>query len=103
MSDIESPAHRRDLHPPREARAQSQLRPIHKSYRALLGRGFRIKPHAMERMTVSVDQFATLQCVAHDIFADCCNAGVPFQEALAAIYLSGLQHGQELSREIANG
>lgn len=34
-----------------------------------------------------------LTCVAMDIFADCTNAGVPFQDAITAIYLSGLEHG----------
>jgi hypothetical protein len=48
------------------------------------------------------DQFEALQRISMSIFADCTNVGVPFQEALAAIYLSGLQHGQELSKEIAN-
>lgn len=34
--------------------------------------------------------------IALDIFTDCTNVGVPFQEALLAIYLSGLQHGSAL-------
>ena len=80
---------------------RSVLHPISNSYRALLAKGYRVKPAAMERMTVSHEQFAALQGVASDIFTDCCNAGVPFQEALAAIYLSGLQHGRELTKEIS--
>ncbi len=79
---------------------RSEIHPVHKSYRVLVAKGYRIKPHNMGRMIVDSTQFSALQGIAHDIFADCCNAGVPFQEALAAIYLSGLQHGQELSKEI---
>lgn len=32
---------------------------------------------------------------AMDIFIDCTNAGVPFQDALTAIYISGLSHAIE--------
>lgn len=35
--------------------------------------------------------------VALSIWADCTNAGQPFQAALLAVYLSGLQHGAALS------
>jgi hypothetical protein len=31
--------------------------------------------------------------IALDIFTDCTNVGVPFQDSLLAIYISGLQHG----------
>jgi hypothetical protein len=37
--------------------------------------------------------------IALSIFVDCSNVGIPFQEALLAIYLSGLQHGSALSKE----
>lgn len=82
---------------------RSVLHPIHNSYRVLVARGHRVKPQAMDSLPVSAEQFAVLQGVSNDIFVDCCNAGVPFQEALAAVYLSGLQHGQALSKENTNG
>lgn len=37
--------------------------------------------------------------IAIDIFTDCVNVGVPFQEALCAVYLSGLEHGHTITKE----
>jgi len=36
-----------------------------------------------------------LQKIAMEIFVDCTNVGVPFQEAIGAVYLSGLNHGHK--------
>ena len=36
------------------------------------------------------------------IFADCTNVGLPFQDTLLAIYLSGLQYGQKVAEEMAD-
>lgn len=38
--------------------------------------------------------------IALDIFTDCTNVGVPFQDILLAIYISGLQHGVAGSQAI---
>ena len=38
--------------------------------------------------------------IAMSIFADCTNVGVPFQDAILAVYLSGLHHGSEASKDI---
>lgn len=32
--------------------------------------------------------------VALELFTDACNAGLPFQDALLAVYLSALDHGR---------
>lgn len=39
------------------------------------------------------DDHAEVTRIAVSIFADCVNRGMPFQDALLAVYLSGLQHG----------
>lgn len=69
----------------------NHLQPLHPSYRAIVA-----TPRDMDRLRVAPDQFTALQTIALDIFIDCSNAGVPFQEAIAAVYLSGLQHGTEV-------
>jgi hypothetical protein len=38
-----------------------------------------------------------LSKIALEIWTDCVNAGQPFQVALLAVYISGLQHGSSLS------
>lgn len=40
-----------------------------------------------------------IQRISLSIFTDCSNAGRSFQDTLAAIYMSGLSHGAELSKE----
>lgn len=83
----------------RPRRRPNHLHPIHASYRTIVAKGGRLTPRDMDRLTMSHAQFEVLQNVALDIFVDASNAGVPFQEAIAAIYLSGLQHGRALSEE----
>lgn len=57
-------------------------------------------PYNMNRLRgANQEQIDALTAIAMDIFADCANVGVPFQESLLAIYLSGLQHGSEISKE----
>jgi hypothetical protein len=47
----------------------------------------------MERTTMSPEMYEGLHNIAVSIFTDCANIGVPFQDCLMAVYLSGLQHG----------
>ena len=61
--------------------------------------GLRINPRNMERLPCTHDQSAALMNVALELFADVCNSGHTFQEALFAVYLSGLQHGSALAKE----
>lgn len=65
------------------------IQPLHYSVH-----GLRRTPRNMTTITMpSPEMKETLTQVALDIFTDCANAGVPFQEALLAVYLSGLQQG----------
>jgi hypothetical protein len=75
------------------SRIRTSLRPPHLSVV-----GQRRTPINMHRLPVSHDQAAALTEMTLEIFADVCNSGRTFQEALTALYLSGLQHGMELSR-----
>lgn len=52
----------------------------------------------MERIRVPTELHEGLANIALSIFTDCANAGQPFQTALLAIYLSGLQHGSAARR-----
>jgi hypothetical protein len=47
-----------------------------------------------------MEQIQTMQAVALGIFTDASNNGFSFREALAAIYLSGLQHGVEGVKDV---
>lgn len=69
------------------------IHPVHPSVRQLLAEGRRLRPRAMESVKMDRDQYECLQRVAMEIFADCTNVGMPMQEAIASVYLSGLQHG----------
>ena len=70
----------------------SNIRPLHRSIR---GRP-RI-PHNMDRITIPPDMLEGLTTIAMDSWTDCINAGRPFQDALLAVYLSGLENGAEAS------
>lgn len=71
------------------------IRPLHHS---IAGRAPRL-PNNMERMQVPAEMREGLTNIALSIFADAVNAGQPFQQALLAIYLSGLQHGAAITKE----
>lgn len=60
-------------------------------------KGFQRTPRNMARMPVSWEQRDTFTKIAISIFTDCSNVGVGFQDALLAIYLSGLQHGSSIA------
>ena len=71
------------------------LHPIHQSIWGK--RGFR--PRNMSRLEgISQEETDAATRIALSVFTDCSNVGVPFQEALLAIYLSGLQHGAHFVR-----
>lgn len=73
----------------------TELRPVHFS-----ARDKRMLPRNMSRLAVSNEHYEAAVRVALDIFADCTNSGASFHDALLAVYLSGLQHGQALSKEV---
>lgn len=72
----------------------ADLRPIHHS----IGNSPRL-PHHMTRAPMPNEMREGMTNVALSIFTDCVNVGQPFQTALLAIYLSGLQHGAASKQE----
>lgn len=73
----------------------SVLHPVHTS---VIKRG-RITPNRMDRITIPDEMRTVMTRIALDIFTDMSNANGSFQDALLAIYLSGLQHAQALTNE----
>jgi hypothetical protein len=65
------------------------LHPVHWSLR-----GLQRQPRGLERMTVPSEIKDGLVNIALSIFTDMSNSGQPFQDALLAVYLSGIEHGQ---------
>jgi hypothetical protein len=61
--------------------------------------GKRMLPRHMERLGMDREHYEAGVNIALSIFADCTNVGVSFQDALLAVYLSGLNHGASLSQE----
>lgn len=74
---------------------QSVLHPVHNS---VIRRG-RISPNRMDRITIPDEMREALTRITISIFTDMSNANQSFQDALLAIYLSGLQHGQAITSE----
>ncbi len=77
----------------------STIHPIHHSIQRLRSEGKGVRPKDMNKIHIPTELRDGLFEIAWSIFADCANVGVSFQDTLLAIYLSGLQHGQELSNE----
>ncbi len=65
--------------------------------------GQRILPRNMERLGMDREHYESGINIALSIFADCTNVGVSFQDALLAIYISGLNHGAAITKENSNG
>jgi hypothetical protein len=53
----------------------------------------------METIQVPDEVRVGLTQLALEVFTDCCNVGVPFQDALLAVYLTGLENGTTTLRE----
>ena len=67
--------------------ADCRLWPVHRSI-PLGG----IRPRGMTRKPMSAEQVEFVQAMALGIFADVSNAGRSFADAIAAVYLSGIDH-----------
>ena len=66
--------------------------PIHWSRRR--EKGVRFKPNNMDYMRMPSQEVSDgMTNIAMSIFVDCTNAAVPFQDAITAVYLSGVDHG----------
>lgn len=55
-------------------------------------------PRGLDRVAITDEQRVAIQSIALDVFATCANAGLSLQEILAAVYLTGLEHGSNASR-----
>lgn len=71
----------------------ADLHPVHSS----IPPGGKL-PRGMTRARLTEEQCHFLDHFALSIFADCVNAGRTFQEALAAIYLSGMENGIAMTK-----
>lgn len=72
------------------------LRAPHHSVRGKLR-----KPHDMSCMTLPLEVREAVENLVLEIFTDMANAGYPFHECLAAIYVSGISHAIEIGKEEA--
>lgn len=77
--------------------SRATLGPIHFSIA-----GKRMLPRNMERLGMDREHYEEGVNIALSIFADCTNVGVSFQDALLAIYISGLDHGATITKENSN-
>lgn len=75
------------------------LHPMHASLYRGARRVASVRPLNMDRVQMPDSLRTGLTDIALKIFTDCTNVGVPFQDALLAIYLSGLQHGAAINQE----
>lgn len=73
----------------------ADLHPVHSSLR---GRTRRI-PHNMDAIKLDNELRTALTDIALRIFADATNVDRSFQDAILAVYLSGLNHGYETMKE----
>lgn len=75
------------------------LHPMHASLYRRARHAAALRPQNMDRVAMPDHLRTGLTDIALKIFTDCANVGVPFQDALLAIYLSGLQHGAAINQE----
>jgi hypothetical protein len=73
----------------------AELHPLHHSMRTHV---IRRRPRDMDSCALSHDDHRALTAIALEIFTDCINVGLPMQDALLAVYTSGLQHGSEATK-----
>jgi len=72
------------------------LHPLHHSMRNHV---IRRTPRDMSSVHLDHETGETLTKVVLAIFADCINSGKPLQDALLAIYLSGMNHAIEARKD----
>lgn len=76
-------------------------RALYPAHHSVAGARILPRPQGMDRVRIPHEIRATLSNVALDIFTDMSNSNRSFQDALLAIYLSGLAHGSDIARERA--
>jgi len=71
-----------------------KAQPIKPMHRSMAGsQVWRCTPIGMSSLTVNNDLKHDMTNIALSIFTDCVNAGKTFQDAILAVYLSGLENG----------
>jgi len=61
-----------------------------------------VRPKGMEMIAVDRETSDSLKEISMEIYIDMVNAGKSLQDILATIYISGLIHGQRLSKGLDN-
>ena len=69
------------------------IKMLSSSYRKLLAKGGSVRPKNMAKIEISTEAMSAAHSISMGVFEDCCNAGMPFQDSVVAIYLTGLQNG----------
>lgn len=67
------------------------IQTIHPSMRRQV---IRRVPLGLSSLVLSNDLHQTISKIAIDVFTSCINVGAPMQDALAAVYLTGLENGR---------
>lgn len=75
--------------------------PLEPQHPTMIGKRRAVR--GLDSIIITHDQRVTVQGIALDVFTRCVNSGRTLQEALASIYLTGLQHGTSAEKEILNG
>lgn len=79
--------------------AKRQENPLYPVHHSVAGARILPRPQCMDSVRIPHEMRAALSKIALDIFTDMSNANRSLQDALLAIYLSGLAHGADLTRE----
>lgn len=71
------------------------MAPLHWSLRK---QGRHIAPAQMSRIEVTPEQAEAVDSLALSIFTAMTNSGATFQQSLAALYLTGMEHAREVMK-----
>ena len=72
------------------------MAPLHWSKRQ---QGRPISPAGLAHIEASQEQVEALESVALDVFTDMTNSGATLQASLAAVYMTGIEHGLTMGKE----
>lgn len=73
--------------------------PLHPLHHSMRNHVIRRTPRDMSAVALDYETSAALTKVVLSIFTDCINIGKPLQDALLAVYLSGMNHAIEAKKE----
>ena len=72
------------------------ISPLHPSLRRFIPRA---APAGMATLSMSNEQHAGLTQIAIDVFTDCVNRGLPMQDALLAVYMTGAENALSATKD----